>query len=289
MKFSGYSFPHPVLGLSDDVDGNASVVNLTNDETTDKENYLLTIEYKLDNLDLEKLLADKKVQFVCELSCTGTLYRKSESSDSPIQKISVPKNYVRDKVELLFLLVAIEANPHYTNSKVHPDFLGYSFDIDSGDVLAYLGESSFIAGIAYQKLKAVSSFMEIIKGANDTGDFNIILESPKIQIQLSIKDYEKYCEPRIGKNPEYATVFHSSIVLPTIIHALYQLKQEDDVKEYAWAKIIQFRLDNDENLKSIQFEEKNIPKIAQLFLGMPVERLLLDLFTRVTSNPDNEN
>ena len=285
MKFSGYSFPHPVLGLSDDVEGSASVANLTNDENTDKENYLLTIEYELNNPDLQKMLLEKKVQFLCELSCTATLYRKSETSDSFIQKISVPKNYVRDKVELLFLLVSVESNSNYTNSKVHVDFTGYSFDIDKGDVLAYLGESYFIAGVAYKKLKAASSFMEIIKGQNEVGDFNIIIDSSKIQIQLAIKDYQKYCEPRIGKNPEFASVFHSSIVLPTLIHALYQLIHDDEIKEYSWAQIIKFRLDNE--FKSIQLEEKNIPKIAQNFLGMPVERLLNDLVNKITSDSDN--
>ncbi len=289
MKFNGYSFPHPVLGLGDDVGGTASVKKLSIDEATDEENYLLAIEYELDNSDLEKMLFDKKVQFICELSCTGTVYRKSEICDSSIQNISIPKDSVRDKVKLLFLLVSVESLTNYTNSEVHPDFVGYEFDIDSGDVLAFLGESSFDARIAYQRLKAVSSFMEIIKGENERGDFNIILDSPKIQIQLSEKDYEKFCEPRIGKNREYVNVIHSSIVLPTLVHALYQLNKKDsDIKEYAWAKTIEFRLGHDENLKNTPLEEANIPKLAQQLLGMPIERLFGDIFNRVTSNPDNE-
>lgn len=288
MKFNGYSFPHPVLGLGDDVGGNASVVKIDNDETTDKNSYILTVEYELNNEDLGKLFADKKAQFLCEVSCTGTVYRKCYTCDTTLQKINIPKDGVREKVELLFLLVSAEPIPNYTNSQVHPDFSGYKFDIDKGDVLAYLGESSFYAGIAYEKLKAVSSFMEIIKGENDHGDFNIILESPKIQVQLSQQDYEKYSDRRIGKSYEYATVFHSAVVLPTLIHALYQLKLDDDVKEYSWAKIIEFRLENEKDLNVISFEEKNIPKIAQIFLGMPIERLLEDLFNRVTSNSDEE-
>jgi len=290
MNFNGYSFPHPVLGLGDDIEGEASVIKFTNDESSDSENYLLTIEYKLENPDLLKLLTDKKAYFVCEISCTGTLYRKSEKSNSFTHLISVPKNFVRDRVELLFLIVSAEVILSYSNSKVHDDFTGYKFEIDSGDVLAYIGESSFIAGISYQKLKAVSSFMEIIKGENEKGDFNIILESPKIEVQLSKSDYDKYCDSRIGKSTSFASIFHSAIVLPTLIHALYQLKNaEDDVTDYSWAKIIKFRLDDDVNLKFIPFEEKNIPKIAQQILGMPVERLLEDLFSRVTSNSDNEN
>lgn len=288
MKFKGYSFPHPVLGLGDDIKGDVSV-KLDYDQTTDNENYLLTIEYELENSDIEKLLEEKKAVFLCEVNCTGTLYRKSEICASPIQIVSIPKDGVRDKVELLFLLVSAEPIFNYTNSEVHDDFTGYKFDIEEGDVLAYLGESSFIAGIAYQKLKAVSSFMEIIRGENESGDFNIILDSQKIQIRLSKNDYKKYSDRRIGSNPENASVIHSSIVLPTLIHALYQLNnKESGVTEFAWAKIIEFRLENDENLKSISLEDSNIPKIAQQLLGMPTERLLNDLFTHITSNPDNE-
>lgn len=289
MKFKGYSFPHPVLGLGDDIKGNKPVVNLKYDEDKDEENYLLTIEYELDNSDLEKLLDEKKAVFLCEINCTGTLYRKSETCASPIQIVAIPKDGVRDKVELLFLLVSAEPISDYANSEVHDDFTGYKFDIEKGDVLAYFGESSFIAGIAYQKLKAVSSFMEIIKGENESGDFNIILESQKIQIQLSKKDYEKYCDRRIGSSSENASIIHSSIVLPALIHALYQLNKKDsDVKEFAWAKIIEFRLESDENLKSISLEDNNIPKIAQKLLGLPAKRLLDDLFARITSNPETE-
>lgn len=288
MKFKDYSFPHPVLGLGDDVGGTASVKKLDNDETMDNENYLLTIEYELDNPDLQKLVKEKKAVFLCEINCTGTLFRKSETCASPIQIVSIPKDGVRDKVELLFLLVSAEPIPDYTNSKVHSDFDGYKFDIEKGDVLAYLGESFFIAGIAYQKLKAVSAFMEIIRGENESGDFNIILGSQKIQIQLSKNDYEKYCDRRIGSSFENASIIHSSIVLPTLIHALYQLsKKNSDVTEYAWANLIKFRLENDENLNLISLED-NIPKIAQNLLGMPAERLMNDLFARVTATPEYE-
>lgn len=290
MKFNGYSFPHPILKPDDDeVGGSASITKLIVDDSTDDNNYLLTIEYDLDNEDLRKLIDEGKAQFICEINCTGTLFRKSEVSNSLSQKIDVSKEAVRERVDLLFLIVASVKIPNYTNSEFHPDFAEFTFDIDRGDVLAYLGDSYFIAGIAYQKLKAVSSFMEIIKGKNELGDFNIILDSPKILIELSGKDYESFCNQRISKNKEYAPLLHSSIVLPTIIHSLHQLNKKDsELTEYSWAKTIGFRLENDDRLKDINFEDQNIPKIAQTLLGMPVERLLEDLTIRETSTQDED-
>jgi hypothetical protein len=152
-----------------------------------------------------------------------------------------------------------------------------------------LGESFFIAGIAWQKLTAVSSFMEIISGENEEGDFNIILDTSKIQVQLSKKDFQRYREPVIGSTAEYASTFHSSIVLSTLIHALYQLADpsKSDLIELPWAKIIQFRLQTDEKLRGLALNADNILKIAQLLLGMPMERLLTDLHNKVTSDTDD--
>jgi hypothetical protein len=289
MKFNGYSFPHPVLGLNDDIEGSASVEKLEYDEITDEDNYILTIIYKLDNPDFLQMLAENKAQFVCELSCTATLFRKTELSDSLIQKITIPKNFVRETVELLFLLISTDSISNYSNSKIHQDFAGYTFDIDKGDVLAFLGEGKFIAGIAYKKLQAVSSFLEIDKRSDDETDMNIILDNPKVLIQLSKKDYEKYCEPRIGRSTKYASIFHSSVVLPALIHALYQLIRNEDLEEQHWAKIIISRIQNDPSLNGLQLEEDNVLKIVQLLIGLPINRLLEDLHTEITSNTDTEN
>ncbi|MFA5011119.1 MAG: hypothetical protein WC644_04115 [Ignavibacteria bacterium] len=289
MKFDGFSFPHPVLGIKDDIEGVSSVDEIKLDEMSNSDNYILNIKYKLSNIDLEEMITKKSAFFHCELNCSSTLFRKSYLSDTSHHEIWIPKDYVRDKVELLFTLISTHAFSNYQNSKAHCDFLNFKFDIDNGDVLAYLGKGYFIAGISYHKLKAVSSFMEIEKGENETGDYNVILDNPKILIKLSKNDYIKYCDSRIGKNRECATIFHSSIVLPTLIHALYQLTINDDLKDKSWAIQIFNRLDNDELFIGLSLNEDNILKISQLILGMPIERLLNDLYFQLNTKTDTDN
>jgi hypothetical protein len=288
MKFNNdYSFPHPVLGINDDVTGTASVT-VVNDENSDPDNYIITAQYQVDNPDIHRLLAERKVEFVCELSCTGTFFRTSKSSSSSPHVMLIPKNAVRDEVEMLFLIVASDHIPRYTNTGAHPDFEGFTFDLQKGDVLAYLGDSRFIAGIAYQKLKAVSSFMEVTRGDQTDGGIIIILDNPKIQIQLPRADYDRYSAPSIVNNKDYASTFHASIVLPALIHALYQLSDpsKDGINETAWAKIIRFRLDHEDGLRGISLEDENVFKIAQHLLAMPVGRLLSDLYARATTASD---
>src|SRR5450631_3712516 len=103
MKFNPeYAFPHPVLGIRDDIAGSAAA-EILYDEASDPDHYILTLQYQLDNPDLAVLLVEGKAEFVCELSCTGTLFRKSEPFSGYTQTIKVPKDSVRDEVELLFL------------------------------------------------------------------------------------------------------------------------------------------------------------------------------------------
>lgn len=287
MKFSGYSFPHPVLGLGDDFIGVKPTVNLSYDDKTDKENYVLTIQYSLINEELNHLIKDSKLSFACEITCSATLYRKLYTTNHEIQEIRIAKNELRNQVNLLFLIVANEQIENYSNSSFNNDFEGYQFVIEQGDVLAYLGESSFVAGISYQKLKAVSSFMEIAKGSEERGGFNIVLDGPKIKVELSQKDYEKYSDPRIGKDPLLASLFHSSIVLPALIHAVHRLMKEPvDFETYAWAQVINNRITNE--MPQIPYEEINIPKIVQKLLDLPLSRLMDDLFTKKTSNNEED-
>ncbi len=292
MRFnSEYAFPHPVLGIRDDISGSAETI-VTYDQDTDTDNYIVTIQYHLNNQDLVELVTARKAVFFCELNCTGTLFRSSEASSGFTQTITVPKNAVRERVSLLFLLIAREDIPGYRNSEAHPDFEDYQFEIDKGDVLAYMGEGSFFAGLAYRQLRAVSSFLEITKGTNEAGDFDIILEGSKIEVRLSITDYERYSQPSIGKIPELASTFHAAIVLPTLIHALYQLltgptQTRDDLNETPWAKIIKYRVENEGGEPRLSMTEDHIVAVAQYLLGSPMERLLKDLSQRTLTEDED--
>jgi hypothetical protein len=272
MKFNGFSYPHPVLGLNDDVEGIASV-EVEIDESADINNYTLNIKYTLENPDLDGLIQADKCEFLCELNCTSTLFRRAEKTSGFVQTIKVSKDFVRETVELQFVLVTKQPF-NYKNSKAHPELQEYIFDLDEGDVLAYLGDTDFFAGIAYKKLTAVSSFMEIKEGKNEKGFFNIILDEPKIVLELSKDDYVLYSNRKIA-NSKNAEIFHASLVFPALVYALNQLiTNQEEYNEQAWAKIILHRMSNDSQLNTLTFEIEQVPKISQILLALPAERLL---------------
>ena len=187
-------------------------------------------------------------------------------------EFKVPRKQVKGRVEFVCLLVAKQNIYSYSNSNSHSDYNGFSFEIDKGDVLAYFGEFSFNADIKYEKLKAVSSFMDIVE-MEDLSHTNIDLKKNKIEVQLPTEDFDIFRSDAIGKEPLFSPLFHSSIVLNALLIALYNF--EEHKEEYQWAKVIEYRLKNEKQFETLSIVEKeNIPEIAQRLLGNPFRRML---------------
>ena len=274
MNFSSAAFPHPILNVyNDDIKGS---VGLHPDITSNLDNYIIAVKCEYVNLDFTNLINSEKAEFFCEATCSNTLYRKIFTSNNNVFNFHIPRKAIKGKVNFLCMLIAKIPMENYTNIKAHPDYTGYTFEIEKGDVLAYFGEFHFNADINYEKVKAVSSFMEVVENKDEKMDLtNVDLNKSKIEIQLPSEDYKRFASDSISKDPKFASVFHSSIVLNALLMALYNFETH---KEFLWAKVIEYRLKNEKQFVNISIDEReNIPEIAQRLLGNPFRRLISEL------------
>ncbi|MBE8721188.1 hypothetical protein [Sphingobacterium pedocola] len=284
MKFNDVTFPHPVLGIADAIGGITGFLNNPQITVSD-DRYKIVIECSLTNNDLIKLLQEGKAEFLCEATCSNTVYRENTLSDNARIEFEIPKKQVKGKVEFICLLVAQQSLPNYSNADAHRDYSGFTFDLDKGDILAFFGEFTFDADIKYEKLKAVSSFMEVVE-REDIEYTNIDLKKSKIEVQLPTNEYNIYRSDVIAQEIKFASIFHSSLVLNALLTALYNFEEHED---YLWAKALKYRLANEDQFQNLNIKEKeNIPEIAQRLLGNPFGRLLSGLNVIVESTESEE-
>lgn len=275
MNLSSVSFPQPILSITNDDINSKISLNPQPLITSTSDSYKIVVNFDYDNKDLQTLVNQGDAEFFCEATCSDTLYRKIFTTTNTELQFEITKKSVKEKVSFTCLLVAREAIKNYHNSKSHPDFDGYFFDLEPGDILAYFGEFSFNADINYEKLKAISSFMEVVENTGDVLFTNIDLNKSKIEVQLPSQDYKLFVNDNISKEMKYAPVFHSSIVLNALMIALYNFESH---KDFLWAKVIDYRLKNEEQFKNLGIgENENIPEIAQRLLGNPFRRLIAEL------------
>lgn len=272
MNFNNISFPHPVLGVANDILSEIKRIDKDDIEINPSDvSYEIKIKYSFDDEELKQLVKNGKAEFICEATCSNTLYREIIRSEKPKIAFEIPRKQVKGRVEFVCLLVAKENIESYSNANFHQDYNGFSFEIEQGEVLAYFGDFSFNADIRYEKLKAVSSFMEIVPN-EELIYTHVDLKKSKIEIQLPIETYKLYQGDFISQEVKFAPIFHSSIVLNALLTALYNFEEH---KDYLWAKVIDYRLKNEKQFQDVNFDEKeNIPEIAQMLLGNPFKRLL---------------
>ncbi|TRW25362.1 hypothetical protein FMM05_08645 [Flavobacterium zepuense] len=283
MKFTEISFPHPVLGVLDAIDSKISLFP----EPEIKSNvdfYHITIFFNHDNNDLLELIKIGSAEYFCDVTCSNTLYRKIFTSKDGRMEFEIAKKAVRGRVEFTCLILTT-VDIDYTNTNSHVDYYSYIFKLDQGDVLAYFGEFDFDADIVYEKLKAVTSFMEVVENENLTFPY-IDLKKSKIEIQLPSQSFKIYCNDLISQEIKYSPIFHSSFVLNALLIALYNF---DSHRDFLWARVIEYRLKNDFDLLALSIQEvENIPEIAQKLLGNPFNRLLEGLLQISESTIENE-
>ena len=287
MKFNDVSFPHPVLGVGDAVISKIGL-NPEPEIVSGADTYSVIVNYDHDNNDLTALIDNGQAEFFCEATCSNTLYREIFKSDSSQLIFDIPKKYVKGKVYFTCALAAKSPIQNYQNSKSNPDYNGYSFEIETGDILAFFGEFNFNADINYEKLKAVSSFMEVVENKDLNAIYtNVDLNKSKIEIQLPSEDYKAFASENISKEVNFAPIFHSSIVLNALLMALYNIEAHQDL---LWAKVIDYRLKNEKQFESMSADEKeDIPEIAQRLLGNPFRRLISGLEVVIESPCETED
>lgn len=268
MKYNNRIFPHPVLGIEDDIDGNFEVRLRV---SSDHKKISVTPSFILSNESLEELVKKKEAAFVTQIYCRGTLFRKTyKTTESMPSPILIDSTKLNDKVEVDFFICADNSIENYKNDSASKDYQGYTFTIERGDILALGGSGNFYANKSPEELKSVSAFMNIDTSGDKNKPMYNHYDGNKITIMLSQDDYDQY--QLIKLNPYYTNTLHSSVVLPALIETLRFMDSDSasDYKEYKWFTLLS-------NLKD-EHEGVDLLQIAQQILSLPVNRS----FTRLT-------
>lgn len=278
MKINNLSFPYPVLGIGDDITPSPG---FTSDPKVSKTagKYIFEVSLDMQNADIYNQIKSGNASYVCEVECSRTLLRKCYFSPKPHFRIEIEKTLLAERVSFQFSVVALKEIKGYSNSQCHEDYAGYRFDLEPGDLLAFIGQFTYDVDIKYDKLKSVGSFMQITEGKMDKMP-RFLLGGDKIDIKLPTELYNMYRESIMG-NRQFSHIIHSSIVFNALVTGLLYY---DANKETLWARTLKYRIDNESALekfrdnKTLETEDpEEIMELAQILLMDPYKRLFESL------------
>ena len=273
MLANNFHFPYPVLtAYSDDVQPPLDKHNVIvgNIEKDDSNCYILPVKLVMTNSGLLSYIQDGKVEFVIEVDCPSTHYRRCLKGSSEKFEIKLPSKEVAGKVNFQPYLIAKEDFEYY-NEGFHEDYDNESFDIELGDVLAIFNPFSYDFSINYSELRAYSSIMTVRKAQSESvKEIRYIADEDKIVVELPIEKYDQYLQ--FKNDPNYIPIIHASIVQNALLAVLLQEDWSQNTDDLLWKRTIRYRVEHEEGLKKYKdFSDKeNLIMLSHKLLCDPI-------------------
>lgn len=156
MKTDNTSFPHPVLGLSDDVEGNFSLgINIERIKD-DKAIQFVVSNIVIDNPYFNSLIERNIAGIVYKVYCSSTFKTWTFKNVKEIFKI--PEDEICNKVEIQPLIVALSDIERYTDESFNPEFDDCVFSVKKHEIIGLLGSITIPIDKDYEKLSLGNIF-----------------------------------------------------------------------------------------------------------------------------------
>lgn len=270
MKISGYKFGHPVFGLEDYYDFKPEV---SIEQKIEDENLIISSSnFDLgSNIELKNLINKDKASVVTEVFCSYTMYRKSFYSKDGIN-VRIPLKNLKNKLEILYFIIANEQIDAYINDSVKPSLREQSFFVEEGDILGILGEEILTLDVS----TSMDSIVKIRESENNqTHTFS--WNESSIIINLPSNSYSKL--NKFKASLDYQKILVSSILQSALIHACYKLKMDGHYSEKNWHKALLIHWQK-YNRQSDEPSIEEIPEFVEHLLKKPFG-LLIDTIEEV--------
>ena len=272
MKLKIRNFPHPVLNPFTDDFKNSFFKGAIVEFKENNDEIVFLVEYKLKNNTLRNLIGMGKACFNAHFECASTMKRMAFSfSESELKMLSdngnevtlqgevkIPTRYLNKKVDVNFFILSNENMDSYKNDEVHEDFLGESFKIQKGDILAF-GITQTIH-IEKEPIASSNSIFKISKAIDYKTPIRIDFSGDQIKIIVPESSYDKIGRlTKFGDN--YNMVLASMIYFPALIDALFNICFiKDDPYELVQYESLDWFRTLEKKLKNLGFDIKDLER-----------------------------
>ena len=267
MKFDqNKAFPHPVLRTTSD-DYLHSVFRASVDLASEEKKVQIRIEFHSDNEALLRQIAIGAAQYVVQISCRDTYFRKVISSGEVITYVDTSVDDLRGEVNIDTYIVSVKKIDAFSSADINPEFGHAFFSFAVGAVLAQ--QDTIVHFIGREYFQPVTSVFDLVK--NDSlakGEWVIGLDDDHVRIAVSPSMKESIDSAR--NNTAHRAVLLNSIYFSAVTHAVQRIKEyggED--AELKWARVIYRQLHN----MGLDLDSTDAYLLAQKLMRQPLRAL----------------
>lgn len=228
MKQSNQNFPYPILAKGSlDYDENCKFSISLNSYPKEIAGFInLSIGYSLISNGLEEMISQNEASVYIQLICKETSVRRLYCFDDKKElNLSLNKKDFSGNVEINSFIISNKDSKNFLLPEHNKNFFLLPLAINQGDKLA-IGESISFKLNKFDALRPIASIVSIKENKINNTDVDVDLSNDKIIIYLSKEIFEEY--KKLREFPELRSYLSLNIVMPAIVEALSEIKNNDD-------------------------------------------------------------
>lgn len=274
MNYLEKVFFHPVLRQENEdyVDGSYFLVKLDQMvvSTANGDQVMFSIDYELNNSQLELLIRSHEARIVLLVHCIDTM-KKFLYEVTVDKEVRLPAGAVIGGITCQALVVTSSRVPFFVPKGVNAEFGKSEFSLPEGSPLAVSALHNFSV---YPKKTKLFQMLRVQRSEDlHPGTYEVILSSNSITIAMGADAFEYWTRLRLER--ENSAHLFTSIYKDALVEALKNIIQDDAVRDYAWAQRLLTHIEDKSLLDSDRPEFQRInQEVCKLLSKKGIERFL---------------
>ena len=229
MRQKAKFYPYPILGKGADCYQSSSFETALDAGRDNLHQVKINMKTTLKNPELEELVRQGSVVYVCHVECGQTCYRNLFTTDRAEEDFLIDESKLNGVVEVSSFMMAVCDIPGFTSADFVEDYEGMTFDIEAGLRLGVGSWTKFNLEKNQDDFSDNHSIFSIVldkKGTVMKPDYS----ENRIKIMLPEKMFHSY--RAMAHDVQYVELMHSVILLPTLTQVLAELKCSQSASGY---------------------------------------------------------
>ena len=240
MFTEGFSFPHPVLGLDDDMQGIFNYSLEIKRNANDRRIKFYNLKYEITNDYIRNLVEEGKAGILIKIYCSSTF--KTWTFIDPVNNFEIEENDLFNKIDINILIITKNQISEYSDKSFHPQFSGHTFTINPKEILAITGNMTMKIDKVNEKL-GLGNIFKFDKLDIDK-PIQFLCNQDKIHIQCPVTFEGEYPPSLYFNNLPWTA--YQMFIIPALAEAFrFASEKEDEAKDFEWYTVISNLLPTD--------------------------------------------
>lgn len=270
MFSEGFSFPHPVLGISDDVHGSFSFKIDLERNNSNRTLGFKNASIEVNNLYYEHLIGEKICEYILKIYCSSTF--KTWIIRDPVSPFEIPESDIANKIDLVLMIVATKLIERYQHESFNGQYGGEIFKVGIHEIVGISGKITLPIEKEDEKLGLGSIFKFYHHESSKPLYFEFAHD--KIHINYPVTELDEH-PPQICFK-KYPWTSFSVYIIPALAEALRLIGEHpEEYCDFEWFTVIDNLYPIDERTGEYFHDAQQL-----LAVGLPTLNSYKELFNQ---------